>query len=69
VSYRVEVTRPGRQQEFAGHVWFNPKLGMHVATPIEGPWANELIATGSTAKEAMDNLCKALDERDPVGGP
>jgi hypothetical protein len=45
------------------HCWFNPRFGRYFATPVEGPWADELFGQGDTAEEALDSIVEGLRKR------
>lgn len=49
--------------------WFNPGLKKHVATPSEGPFANELYGMGANDEDALNNLLEDLKRRAQAGDP
>lgn len=44
-------------------VWYNPALHRYVATPVESPYYDAVVAYGDTILEAQRNLRRVLEER------
>lgn len=49
-----------RKLSFTAKTWFNPKLGKYLATPVEGPGADDLYGTGATEEAALDALVDGM---------